>query len=73
MTTKPYINRLQDQVAELQQEKAEALRGATDLLKYLASEKFQSGSELDGYVSVADVAYWLQSHVTPHLFPKPGA
>ena len=68
--TKPYINRLQDEVKELNIEKAEALRGVLDLIMYLRSPKFNHGSDLDGYVNVQDVTYWLQSHVQRHLIPS---
>lgn len=50
-----YIHRLQDQVEDLETDKAEALAELTALRAYIASSKFRHGSPLDGYVNVQDV------------------
>lgn len=50
-----YIHKLQGEVQEKDTEIKGIRESLSDLRKYLLSEKFQCGDDLDGYVNVQDV------------------
>lgn len=65
-----YIQKLNDQIAKLDQQRAVAWDQLFELKGYLTSGKFNCGSELDGYVNVADVLNRLaQIDLNNHTLP----
>ena len=50
-----YINQLQEKLERKEEDMKAANQQITDLMYYLTSDKFNCGSELDGYVNVSDV------------------
>ena len=50
-----YINQLQADLQTAKEDMNAANRQITELMYYLTSDKFNCGSELDGYVNVSDV------------------
>lgn len=60
-----YIKRLEQELAEMKTLAEEARNEATSLRRYLTSDKFRSGNELDGYVNVKDVLTRLGPIIAP--------
>jgi hypothetical protein len=60
-----YIKRLEAEKTETEAQKTEAREAAEELRRYLLSDKFQCGSELDGYVSIKDVLNRLEAVINP--------
>lgn len=54
-----YIHQLQRKVRNHEFSKEVAKENLAELRKYLLSEKFHCGDELDGYVNVKDVLNWV--------------
>lgn len=50
-----YINRLQAEASEHIEHRHKAKCEINDIIKYLSSDKFSCGSELDGYVNIRDI------------------
>ena len=54
-----YIKRLQQLLSSHRNSKEVAQENLADLRRYLLSEKFHCGSDLDGYVNIKDVLRYV--------------